>query len=107
VADREELKRRLLATFQGEAREHLEAIQAELDALTSDRTSPDAPKRMEDLVRAVHTLKGAARSVGFGDVESVCHRSESLLRDMVKGQVHLTDALAGPARGGGRPRRID
>jgi two-component system, chemotaxis family, sensor kinase CheA len=93
VADREELKRRLLATFQGEAREHLEAIQAELDALTSDRTSPDAPKRMEDLFRAVHTLKGAARSVGFGDVESVCHRSESLLRDMVKGQVHLTDAL--------------
>ena len=70
---------RLLETFKVEADEHVGALRRHLLELAS------APRRMtlsiwcEATFRDMHTLKGAARSVGQRDVERVCASCEALL----------------------------
>jgi two-component system chemotaxis sensor kinase CheA len=84
VPDRAEgLRARLLATFRLEAEEHLRAIGTELDAITADPAT-QASTRLENLFRAMHTLKGAARSVGMTDFENACHRCETFLSDLIQ-----------------------
>ncbi len=79
MTDRAEaLRARLLATFRMEAQEHLQTIASEIATLTRD---PSATTNLENLLRAMHTLKGAARSVGFGEFEAACHRCETLIRN--------------------------
>ncbi len=82
MTDRAEaLRARLLATFRIEAQEHLQTIAAEISTLTRD---PSAFAHLEDLLRAMHTLKGAARSVGFIEFEGACHRCETLLSTLIR-----------------------
>src|SRR5262245_55645663 len=69
-----ELKARLLATFQVEADEHLAALSQHL-------SEPDA---VEATFREMHTLKGAARSVGLRDVERVCAQCEAILSALTR-----------------------
>src|SRR5262245_59800005 len=80
----ERLRKRLLATFRVEADEHARAIATELTALAANPTADDVPTRLETLFRTVHTLKGAARSVGIADIEQFCHVWETRLRDLRK-----------------------
>jgi len=70
-----ELKARLLATFQIEADEHLTALRGHLLELAQG----GGHELVELTFREMHTLKGAARSVGLRDVERVCARTEALL----------------------------
>jgi len=70
-----ELKARLLATFQVEADEHLVALRRHLLELASG----GGPELVEATFRDMHTLKGAARSVGLRDVERLCSSCEALL----------------------------
>src|SRR5918997_1050565 len=70
-----ELKARLLATFQIEADEHLVALRRHLLALAAG----GGQELVEVTFRDMHTLKGAARSVGLRDVERVCACCEALL----------------------------
>ncbi|HWK26689.1 MAG TPA: response regulator [Solirubrobacter sp.] len=67
-----DLRARLLATFQVEAAEHLAALRAHLIELSGREL-------VETTFRELHTLKGAARSVGRRDVERVCAAAEALL----------------------------
>lgn len=76
------LRARLLATFRLEAAEHLRAIGIELNAIAVDPPN-EGPTRLENLFRAMHTLKGAARSVGITDFENACHRCETFLSDLI------------------------
>jgi len=66
----------LAEVFGAEAQEHLEAI-ARLTAMLS----PDGTEResLQELRRAVHTLKGAAGVVGYMTVSRLAHRMEDLL----------------------------
>lgn len=74
------LRERLLATFRIEADEHLQAIGTELDAIAAaPAAAADALDRLERLFRAMHTLKGAARSVGLAEFEAATHRCEALV----------------------------
>jgi two-component system chemotaxis sensor kinase CheA len=83
VADRAEgLRARLLATFRLEAAEHLRDIGTELDAIAVDPAT-EGPARLENLFRTMHTLKGAARSVGITEFENACHRCETLLSGLI------------------------
>lgn len=85
MSDRaEQLRRRLLATFQVEASEHLAQVSSELDAIADGPAAPEVAGRLQSLFRVVHTLKGAARSVGLTAVEQLSHRTESLLRDLTR-----------------------
>ncbi|MCM2256357.1 MAG: response regulator [Vicinamibacteria bacterium] len=85
-----QLQARLMATFRVEALEHLQALNANLQALDRDPAGGQAPALLEATFRAMHTLKGAARSVSQGEVEALCHASESLLSNLKRGQLPLT-----------------
>jgi two-component system, chemotaxis family, sensor kinase CheA len=77
-----ELQERLLVTFRTEASEHLGVLGRELEALDCESPEEDRRARLELLFRTMHTLKGAARSVGLTDIESLCHLSEAMLRSL-------------------------
>jgi len=72
----------LLATFLEEAEEHLRTISAALRALGDDAEDRAA---LLDVQRGVHTLKGAASLVGFGDLARLAHRMEDLLDGLADG----------------------
>jgi two-component system chemotaxis sensor kinase CheA len=114
MADRKnDIKTRLMATFRVEAEEHLQALTANL--LTLERGLPphETQATLEETFREMHTLKGAARSVGLLEVEAVCQACESLLSRLSRGQLkltrdvlrHLQEAMDGTGRllAGGEP----
>ena len=78
----------LLATFADEAKQQLHAVGQRLAAL--ERASgPERRALLEDVLREVHSLKGAARAVSLDRVVAVAHRLESLLTVMPSGEVEL------------------
>lgn len=82
-----DIRTQLLAAFEAEHREHLEAIRAALDG--ADRGAID----MADVFRRAHSLKGAARAVDLPAVEEVAHQLEALFSRILDGQQQL-DASA-------------
>src|SRR5437667_4796692 len=73
-----DLLQKLLSTFRVEAEEHLQLMSSGL--LELERTS-SAEKQMpivENIFRAAHSLKGAARAVNMADVEDLCQSLESV-----------------------------
>jgi two-component system chemotaxis sensor kinase CheA len=86
---RDDLKARLLATFRGEAEEHLQAITKNLLALERGLPAEELAGTVEETFREVHTLKGAARSVSLTDVESLCQACELVLSRVKRGGLGL------------------
>src|SRR3990170_1406596 len=84
--------------FAVEAEEHLQALGASLLALDRDSATPEAREAAETMFREAHTLKGAARSVGRTDVETLCQELESLLGRVGRGELAPSAALAGELR---------
>jgi two-component system, chemotaxis family, sensor kinase CheA len=74
-----DIKAHLLATFRVEAAEHLDALRSHLLALDDVASPEQASELVESSFRAMHTLKGAARSVSLLDVERLCQACESVL----------------------------
>jgi len=77
-----------------ESLEALDATEAHLLALEAGGTSPgDEPgERVNAIFRAVHSVKGAAGSLGFGPIAEFTHHLESFLDHARRGSV----VLAGP-----------
>lgn len=78
MAKDDDFLKKLLATFQVEAQEHLQAISSGL--LTLEKT-PDATAQrelVETVFREAHSLKGAARAVNMTEIETICQSLESL-----------------------------
>ena len=75
----EEFLKRLRATFNVEAEEHLQAIASGL--LELEKTPPLARQQVvtEAIYREAHSLKGAARAVNLSDIEAICQALESVL----------------------------
>jgi two-component system chemotaxis sensor kinase CheA len=103
-AARDDIKERLLATFRLEAEEHLQTLTGSLLALEQDPAGPGAQHVVEATFRAMHTLKGAARSVGLTDVERLCQACELVLSGVARGSTltremveRLQQAVAGIA----------
>ncbi|MBO1079366.1 response regulator [Roseomonas sp. 573] len=90
-----ELRRELLAAFDAEHREHLEAIRAGLDAAERGAV-PD----LRDIFRRAHSLKGAARAVDLPAVEDVAHRLEAVLARVAEGALALDAAVIGAVQQG-------
>lgn len=74
----EELLRTLRATFKVEAAEHFQAIGTGLMELEKAAEPADRMRQIETVFRAAHSLKGAARAVNFGAIETLCQSLESL-----------------------------
>ena len=88
-----DLRQKLLAAFQVEHRDHLEALRGMLDRLEA----ADWDREAVDLVEAhrrVHSLKGAARAVDLRPVEALAHRLESLVESCQGGDLPLDGAIA-------------
>jgi len=89
----EELRERLLNTFRVEAAEHLETLGSNLLALDRGLPPERAAGLIEATFREMHTLKGAARSVGMLEVEELCRACEAILSRVTHAQLELTSGL--------------
>jgi len=92
MPSREELQKRLLATFRAEAAEHVDTLQHELAAMVSPTNAAPGRQHVETLFRVMHTLKGAARSVRAEEIEQICQQGEVMLRGLVNGEAGITQA---------------
>lgn len=73
-----DIRQQLLAAFEVEHREHLDAIRAALAA--------EGGVDWHDVFRRAHSLKGAARAVDLPPVEAVAHQLEALFERINAGQ---------------------
>ena len=80
----------LLELFRAELDTHLPVLSEGLLALEKDA---DQPRRLEAMMRAAHSIKGAARIVGMAAVVRVAHALEDCFVAAQKGAVRL-DAAA-------------
>ena len=78
-----DIRKQLLAAFEAEHREHLDAIRFALDH--AGRGEID----LTDVFRRAHSLKGAARAVDLPSVEEVAHQLEALFSAVLEGQQSL------------------
>ena len=89
--------RSLVADFVNESRENLQLAERRLLALEG---SPD-PEIVNELFRAIHTVKGAAGFFKLDRMASLAHSGESLLSKVRDGKIAveppLVDALLGTA----------
>ena len=87
-----EFLRRLRATFEVEAAEHIGVMAAELLAL--EKLPPgQEPSRYETIFRTAHSLKGAARAVSARDVEILCQAMEGVFARWKRGEAHPDPAV--------------
>jgi two-component system chemotaxis sensor kinase CheA len=84
-----EFLKKLLATFRVEADEHLKAMSSGLIELEKASAGEQRPAIVERIFREAHSLKGAARAVNLGEVESVCQSLESVFAAL-KGETLAT-----------------
>ncbi len=87
------IRERLLAAFQVEYREHLEAIRKLVDDLVR-RTEGSGIAQLDETFRRAHSLKGAARAVDLQPVEQLAHRLETLFARVRGGQTRLDKELS-------------
>ena len=87
-----EFLKRIQATFRIEAQEHLKSFSRGLTELEKTQTKESLAGIIETMFREVHSLKGAARSVGQKEIESVCQPLENLFAAMKKKEITLATA---------------
>jgi two-component system, chemotaxis family, sensor kinase CheA len=73
-----ELLKKLLATFRIEAKEHVQLMTAGLLELEKISSAEKQMPIVENIFRAAHSLKGAARAVNMTEVEALCQSLESV-----------------------------
>jgi two-component system chemotaxis sensor kinase CheA len=87
--DKNQLIKRLMATFLGEIDEHVRSMNEDMLALEKNPTASDRTERLKSLFRSAHSMKGAARSVNVETIEDACHRLEEILSKARDGSVPL------------------
>lgn len=82
-----DLQHKLRAAFQAESRDHLAILRRFFEQIAEfgdcDRLE------LEEVFRRAHSLKGAARTVGLGEVEQLAHQLETLFSRMREGKLAL------------------
>jgi two-component system, chemotaxis family, sensor histidine kinase and response regulator PixL len=75
--------------FLVEAPELLQTIEQEILTLPSEHTTA----KVHNLMRALHTLKGAAANVGLGTIEKISHSFEDLVRVFYDLEVEIDPSI--------------
>ncbi len=88
-----ELLKKLLATFEVEAEEHLNAISSGLIELEKASSPEKQAEMIESVFREAHSLKGAARAVNLAKVESACQSLEGLFARLKAQEMALSPEL--------------
>jgi two-component system sensor histidine kinase and response regulator WspE len=81
----------LLELFAMELQTHHQSIEEGLMGLESPESGAD-PQRLEALMRAAHSIKGAARIVNLTQAVGLAHAMEDMFQAAQKGQLALTPA---------------
>ncbi|HLY11141.1 MAG TPA: chemotaxis protein CheA [Planctomycetota bacterium] len=81
--------REILEGFVVEAREHLDAAEAQLLSLETDPARVDA---IHTVFRAFHTIKGAASCLDLGSMQDLSHETETLLDSARRGELVVAGA---------------
>ncbi len=89
----EVFEKQLLATFQAELEEHLATLDQGLLAVEQGLSEKEKGAVLEELFRAAHSLKGAARAVKLEDIGTIAHRLEDVLGAIQKEEVSPTAEL--------------
>ncbi len=76
----DELRQQLLEIFAGEARDELDTLSSGLVALEADPQAALGSGKVDEMMRAAHSLKGSARAVELEPVDRISHALENLLR---------------------------
>ncbi len=82
---------RIVQEFLLESYENLDRMARDLVALESH---PGASEALSSVFRTVHTLKGTCGFLGFGKLEAVAHRGETLLGRLRDGELSMTPEIA-------------
>jgi two-component system chemotaxis sensor kinase CheA len=88
-----EFLKRIQATFRIEAEEHIKSFSDGLIELEKKQTTESQTSIIETLFREVHSLKGAARSVGQKEIESLCQPLESLFASLKRNEITMNPEL--------------
>ena len=72
-----DLHRQLMSIFIVEAQEHLTLLNQDLLHLEANQISEDRVQLLADIMRAAHSLKGAARAVNQKEIENLAHQLEN------------------------------
>ncbi len=88
------VREQLISSFRAELSEHVQTMNDGLLALEQGTVSGERRKTtLEDIFRAAHSLKGAARAMGVTMVEQLAHALESVLDDMQQQAIEPTTGL--------------
>lgn len=78
--------------FVGEVAELLQSME---DALLTLEDSPEDPESLNEVFRAMHTIKGTGGVFGYDPIVDFTHAVETLMDEVRSGQTPLTKALIG------------
>jgi two-component system chemotaxis sensor kinase CheA len=88
------IREQLVSGFRAELAEHVQTMNDGLLALEQNRVAGEQRgSTLEDVFRAAHSLKGAARAIGVTAVEQLSHALEDVLAAMQNDSLELTPAL--------------
>lgn len=93
MSSSDDFLQQLRATFRIEAAEHLQVITAGLLRLEREQSQQERKAIVEEVFRAAHSLKGAARAVEFPEVESACQALEDTFAAWKRQESQPTPAL--------------
>ena len=83
----------LVTMFKSEAQDHLAAINRDLLAVERGPAEGDRQTLLEEIFRDAHSLKGAARAVGFSQIEAIAHHLESVFGTARRGDFVLSPGV--------------
>ena len=84
----QDIRQKLINSFKVEQSEHVQKINHGLLTLEKGADSSERQALLKEIFREAHSLKGAARAVGFTTIENLGHSLEELLLNAKEG--HLT-----------------
>jgi chemotaxis protein histidine kinase CheA/ActR/RegA family two-component response regulator len=79
------VRKQTYSYFLAEAQDLLQEMEQDLLSLRSDRSLA----KVHNLMRAAHTLKGAAASVGFGSMKTIAHTLEDVFKTFYQPEVAI------------------
>lgn len=90
----DDFRKKLLDMFRIEAGEHAAALSSGLIELEKAELPEETRGRiLEAIYRDAHSLKGAARAVDLGAIESVCQRLETVFAALKRGEIEASGGL--------------
>jgi two-component system chemotaxis sensor kinase CheA len=88
------IREQLISSFRVELTEHVQTMTDGLLALEQHTVSDERwQSTLQDIFRAAHSLKGAARAVGVTTIEQLAHALEDLLEAMKRGAIEPAPEL--------------